>query len=109
MAAHLCIVIVAVAAILYALFRGATGIRADDWALWIALAIPAGIGLGRFANGVECILQSWAKRLRGVESGWARDILWVPESWARAIPGVFTPLYLFAAGLVAGRLLQAMG
>jgi len=109
MAAHLVIVIIAVAAIAYALLRGATGLVPDDAPLWISLAIPAAIGLGRFANGVECILQTWAKRLRGVNAGWARDILWLPESWARAIPPLFTPLYLFAAGLVMGRLMEASG
>ena len=106
MAAHLGVVILATAAIAYLWFRSLTSAAATDPLLWAALMFPGLIGLGRYANGVECVLQTWAKRLRGVETGWARDVLWLPESWAQAIPPVCTPLYLLGAGLAVGRLLE---
>ncbi len=104
---HLVIVAACLWAVGYLLFRGATG--GGGTMLLVALALPAAIGLGRYANGVECILQTWARQMQGVPKGqWARDILWLPESWARAIPGVVTPLYALGAGLVAGRFLERM-
>lgn len=107
-AVHLVIVVACVAAIAYLLYRGAVG-GGGAWLVAAAVA-PGAIGLGRFANGVECILQTWAREWQGIEKGrWARDILWLPERWAMAIPSVFTPLYLLGLGLVIGRALERGG
>lgn len=104
-AAHLAIVAVCVWAVGYVLYCGLVG--AHGPLLVVALTIPGLIGLGRYANGVECILQTWARELQGVPKGtWARDITWLPERCARAIPATFTPLYLLGFGLVAGRALE---
>lgn len=104
-AAHLAIVAACVLAIAYLLYRGLVG-GGGPWLL-AALALPGLIGLGRYLNGVECILQTWARELQGVPKGqWARDVLWLPEPWAKAIPATFTPLYLLGLGLVAGRALE---
>jgi hypothetical protein len=107
-AVHLAIVIACVWAIAYLLYRGAAG-GGGGW-LAVAAAMPGAIGIGRYLNGVECILQSWARQWQGVEKGrWARDILWLPERWAMRIPSTFTPLYLLGLGLVAGRALERAG
>ena len=109
MAAHTAIVAVSVAAVGYILARGLLGgALLDDRLLFAAVIWIVGIGVGRYLNGVECILQTWARRLRGQASGWARDIYWAPESWAMAIPKVFTPAFLIGVALVAGRVLERL-
>jgi hypothetical protein len=110
MAAHTAVVLVSISAIAYALWRGLTGWAgaADPWLL-AALAWPAVIGAGLALNRGQCVMQSWARRLSGVDGGWARDMLWVPETWAVRIPQVFTPPYLVAVGLCVGRWLELQG
>ncbi|WP_306252318.1 hypothetical protein [Parvularcula sp. IMCC14364] len=61
--------------------------------LYLALAFPPLVCLGRIANGRECILQSWARELRHIEHGWARDIYLLPESWALSVVLVAGALY----------------
>jgi len=107
MTVHTAVVALAVPAVLYALARGLVGgeLQADGL-LWAALALPALIEAGRRLNGARCVLQTWARRLRGVEDGWARDVWWIPERWAVRIPALTAPAYLLALGLCAGRLLE---
>lgn len=110
MTVHTAVVAVSVAAIAYGLLQGVFGpARGDDVLLAAALAWPAAIGVGRWLNGAECVLQTWARELRGVETGWARDVWWIPEAWALRIPQTFTGPYVLAVGLCFGRWLERGG
>ncbi|HYF22429.1 MAG TPA: hypothetical protein VD929_03430 [Caulobacteraceae bacterium] len=107
MTVHTAVFALAVAAVLYALARGLVGgDLAGDGLLWAALAFPALIELGRRLNRAQCVLQTWARRLRGIEDGWARDVWWIPERWAVRVPAAMTPVYVLALGLCAGRMLE---
>lgn len=61
---------------------------------WAAVAFPPLLCTGRLLNGEECILQSWARGLREIETGWARDIYLLPESWALNVVLVGGILYV---------------
>ncbi len=62
--------------------------------LWGALAFPPPIALGQILNGGECILQTWAKEIRGIETGWARDIYLLPEWFAQYVVLIGAVLYI---------------
>lgn len=62
-------------------------------------ALPAVISLGLLLNGGDCIFQTWAKQLSGIEEGWARDLLWIPEPLALDTVVITAPLFL--GGLLA--------
>ncbi|MCI5043607.1 MAG: hypothetical protein MRY72_02825 [Aquisalinus sp.] len=96
MSMHTAIVVLAFLAGPYIAWKG---IRAERnlW-LYLALLFPPLVCLGRIANGRECILQTWARELRGIESGWARDIYLLPENWALNV--VITAGILYLCGLV---------
>lgn len=53
--------------------------------IWFCLGFAPFICLLRILNGRECILQTWAKRLRGTGKDWARDIYLLPRRWALRI------------------------
>ncbi|MBR9825116.1 MAG: hypothetical protein GYB36_04840 [Alphaproteobacteria bacterium] len=58
------------------------------------LLVPVAIFIGLMLNQGTCILQSWAKRLTGTQTGWARDILFLPESWALRVVPVMLPVFV---------------
>ena len=65
----------------------------------IFLGLPAVISLGLLLNGGDCIFQTWARRLTGVEEGWVRDLLFIPEPLALDTVIITAPLFL--GGLLA--------
>ncbi|MGY6532609.1 hypothetical protein [Glycocaulis sp.] len=65
--------------------------RFERFVPW-ALGFPVLIFIGILING-ECILQTWARELSGIEEGWARDILFLPEPVARATMPVCVPAF----------------
>lgn len=67
-----------------------------------ALAFPVLIFIGILING-ECILQTWARELSGIEEGWARDILFLPEPVARATMPVCVPAFALIGSAAAWR------
>ncbi|XBQ16796.1 MAG: hypothetical protein ABL308_02725 [Oceanicaulis sp.] len=72
--------------------------RLAPWALGFPVAIFAGVMI----NG-ECVLQTWAKRLSGIEEGWARDILFLPEAVALSTIPVCVPVFAVTLLVVAAR------
>ncbi len=66
--------------------------------LWAALAFPPAIAIAQLLNGGECILQTWAKEMRGIEEGWARDIYLLPEWFAQYV--VLIGAVLYVSGVV---------
>ena len=67
-----------------------------------ALGVPVLIFIGILING-ECILQTWARELSGIEEGWARDILFLPEPVARATMPVCVPAFALIGSAAAWR------
>jgi hypothetical protein len=65
----------------------------------VFFGMPAVISLGLLLNKGDCIFQTWAKQLSGVEEGWARDLLFIPEPLALDTIVITAPLFL--AGLSA--------
>ena len=66
------------------------------WAIW-ALLPPLGVFVGLVLNRGRCILQTLARRLRGIEESdphWVRDILFLPESWALKVVPVMVPVFV---------------
>ena len=63
------------------LIRGALNGAYGFW-FFAALAGPPFVCALRALNGRECILQTWARRLRGLKTGWARDVYFVSQDWA---------------------------
>ncbi len=96
MVVHTAIVVLAFLAGPYIAWKA---IRAERglW-LYLALLFPPLVCLGRIANGRECILQTWARELRGIENSWARDIYLLPESWALNV--VLAAGILYVCGLM---------
>jgi hypothetical protein len=68
-------------------------------ALPVFFGVPAVISLGLLLNNGDCIFQSWARQLTGIEDGWARDLLFIPETWALDTAVITAPLFL--GGLLA--------
>ena len=93
---HLIVVIAAFAAGPYIAWKAIR--KETSFLLYGALALPIFIIVGIGLNGGECLLQTWAKQLRGVEEGWARDIYLLPEWFAHQV--VFVGAVLYVSGLV---------
>ncbi|MGJ3231953.1 MAG: hypothetical protein ACFE0P_09155 [Oceanicaulis sp.] len=70
-----------------------------------ALGFPVAIFAGVLING-ECVLQTWAKRLSGVEDGWARDILLLPEALALSTIDICVPVFALTLLAAAARFLH---
>ena len=64
-------------------------------ALPVFIAAPVLIGVGLALNGGECVFQTWAKTLSGVEEGWARDILILPEALVLGTVSITAPILIF--------------
>lgn len=69
-----------------------------DWLFWTAFILPPAIALLRMLTGRVCILQTWAKRLRGIETGWARDMYIFNEKWAMRVVKIGAVSYV--SGLI---------
>jgi hypothetical protein len=65
----------------------------------IFFGVPAVISLGLLLNNGDCIFQSWARQLTGIEDGWARDLLFIPEPLALDTVVITAPLFIL--GLLA--------
>ncbi|MBU6298461.1 MAG: hypothetical protein KGJ79_02645 [Alphaproteobacteria bacterium] len=103
-ASHTLIAALSVASVAYVYYAAlAKRHRAKDTLLVLALLWPAAIVALLFANGMQCVMQMWAKQLTGQHTGWVRDIYWLPESWVRLVPPVFTSLYALGIALLCGR------
>lgn len=92
MAAHTIIVLASFAAGPFIAWNAIRGERPPLF--WLALGFPPLICIGRLLNGEECILQSWARELRGINTGWARDIYLLPEAWALQVVLIGGILYV---------------
>lgn len=69
----------------------------------VCLGFPLVILAGYLANSNQCILQTWARSLTGVEEGWARDIVFLPEIVAVNTMRVCIPVFMIAAAGVTAR------
>lgn len=98
---HTMVFLLSAGAIFYLLWAGISG-RLTPF-IWVAVAIPALVGLGLKLNGDECILQTWAKRLEG-SSEWVSDI-YIPDWLSLRVRTIFTPLYVLSLILIIIRLI----
>lgn len=73
--------------------------------LGIAMAYPLAICIGRLLNGRECILQTWAKKLQGIEEGWAPDIYFLGQNLALRVVVVTAIFYVIAILFYAFRVM----
>ncbi|MDF1767643.1 hypothetical protein [Maricaulis sp.] len=106
---HTMVFIVCIACLLPIGWYAASGDGAV-WAIW-ALLPPVGVFLGLLLNRGRCILQTLARRMRGIEetdSRWVRDILFLPESWALRVVPVMVPVFLLVIVASASRAIASL-
>jgi len=106
---HTIVFVVCLASLLPMGWYAASG-QGAIWALW-ALLPPLGVFVGLVLNRGRCILQTLARRMRGVakiDPRWVRDILILPESWALKVVPVMLPVFVLVIVAAAIRTMASL-